>query len=468
MKIVRDRIPWQIIRKKHDDFLRKNPACEIVLSQMSDSRNRDISVRPFRNFLKILYLLLYGFIPKAVKRDDFHLGIFEVHLDRPNDWGLIWPLVLEMERRKVPYYFIVSEQCYEGHRKELLALTYGDVIRQECIKCKRMLEITGEDMLYIIHTYSRVKRIIKEFHLGTTGEYLDEMLTYMGYSNGLYKAYFSNARFSVSLGSRLFGFLYRRHGIRHFAVPHGDEWEDSVGYWTTLARGNVYALLTYGDYSANMYRKAFGSRCYPVGNVMLSGMRYSFRNNNKKIVFFSDSHAVTDSVVVDKEEIRLLNQTLDDLIRLQSILSGKYHISVKLHPNEKPDYICKYNKAFGSKIQVINGNVNSLEMLKESIIAISWGSTVNLEAVRMGVYSIQIVNIPRFGTQAYSHSMTTLDEVPDLLADRKRMEENFRYQQKIADEFIRNSLNVEKDSINLIFEKSGIRNRKDNRGGIEC
>ena len=455
---MRDRVPWQIIRKKYDDFLLKNPACEIVLSQMSDTRNMAINARPVRNILKILFLLLYGFIPKSVKKDDFHLGIFETYLDRPNDWGLIWPLVLEMERRKVPYYFIVSEQCYEGHRKELLALEYGDVISQKCVKHKRMLEITGKDIIYIIHSYPRVKRIIREFRLGTVSEYLDEMLTYMGYSNGLYKRYFSKAKFSVSLGSRLFGFLYQSHEIKHFAVPHGDEPEDSIGCWTTLARGNVYAVLTYGEYSANMYRKAFGSRCYPVGNVRLSGIRNSFRSNNKKIVFFSDSHAVTDCVTVNKEETCLLNQTLDDLIRLQYILSGKYNIYIKLHPNEKSDYICKYNAAFGREIEVIDGNINSLDLLKESIIAISWGSTVNLEAIRMGVYSIQVVNLPRFGTQVYSHRMKTLGEIPDLLADRELMEENFKHQQKKADEFVKTSLNVEKDSINFILKKSGIKN----------
>ncbi len=91
-----------------------------------------------------------------------------------------------------------------------------------------------------------------------------------------------------------------------------------------------------------------------------------------KISFFLGTHVFDNDV--GKRYIQAMEETMDILIQLHYSLKGAYNIKIKLHPNERKRAYAGYNDLFGSDIEFISKEMNSLDVLADCVMALSWGS----------------------------------------------------------------------------------------------
>ena len=447
-------IYWENVEKENRAFFEKNTVCELVLSNMCDNRNIGKNRNNLFYIMKFVVASLFAFFNKVRIEKNNKIAVFGTCLNRPNDWGLIWPLVLEMDKRNSPFFFQVSDTCYMNHKKEIQKLKNATILYQSEYS-RKLLTCSWKNITNTFKEQKKIKAILKKHGLGNIWEYRSIYIVNTAYANGVYKKMFSNCRFSISLGNRIFGFLYNIYGIKHFGVQHGDSRPELVGLWTPSVKPNIFAGLMYGEYYSDIYRRIFGMKCFSVGHPVLSKENCELNSASKQIVFFSESHAVVNDKQASQEELEKLNETLDEIIEFYNSLPEDYSFYIKLHPNESADYMKRYKNDFGGRIKILDGSIHSIDVLKSSLLAISWGSSVNLEAIKMGCLGIQLVkNMKYFRKQEFSYRVYSLKEVNELLNDKERINEIFEEKRKIADRYIKISDRVEADTIDLTFQYS--------------
>lgn len=459
------KIQWQKVFWQNKHIFDSEPLAEITLSNMSDNRNINLNHWQGYYFFKVFFYLIWGLINIVPEKAKDKKAVFQVWLDRSNDWGLIWPLVKQFDQHMIPFYFELTEECYINHYDEILSLNNASILFHKKEYLKKICTIRLDDLRKAIRGYVTVRKIIKDYQMGSMWEFLSIYIVHMAYANGIYRKFYSDCLFSVSLGDRVFGTLYHLYGIKHYGIQHGDTSEEGMGGWTTLGRANVFAAFTYGQHYADLYHSFYGTNCIAAGHPAFSRSNFEFDEKRRRIVFFSVSHVIVDgNQVLRENDLDKLNTTLDEIIEFSHSLSNDYEFYIKLHPNENPKYLIGYNEEFGSKIKIISGDISSSDVLKSTLIAVSWGSTVNLEAIKMGCLSLQLTKgISYFPPRKFTLKIEHFMEVLDLLSDPKRMKQEFLRQKTNVDLYFKVSDNPEKEVVSTILYNANINRIGENK-----
>lgn len=449
---------WDKILKENLEFFDKNPYAEIVLSEMSDRRNTGINVKTFKSIGKIIVYPILSIINHNKKDKEWkkEKGIIISYLDRENDWGLIWPVAQELENKKISYYFFVEMDIYKAHKEQLKGLSYATIYSTERLGDKKNVLLTRSDFADALKNAKVISDIISRYNLGSYLEYLSEFISYRALSNGLYKRYFQNCRFSYSLGNRIFGFLYQKYGIRHFAMQHGEHNEASLRVWSTLTRSNVYLAFTYGAYHEALFKKGYGTNAVAVGS-MLTRKKVE-RVNKNKIVYFTYSAGLTSNMLYDKEIKRSLDEFIALYIRNKH---NNYIFSLKMHPNDSEGYFKEYNSLFGNEIIIEPVGRSATDVLAETDICVSLGSTVSIQAIKMGVIAVQLMREwDIFPEQPYAYKVKSLDEIDRVILDAEFRTDIVRKQQAIIKEYDRNIEHPEEEVVRIIMNDINFNERR--------
>jgi hypothetical protein len=439
---------WDKILKENHKFFDKNPYAEIVLSEMSDRRNIGKSIKMFKSIGKIIAFPILSIInrSKKEKRWQKEKGIIISYLDRENDWGLIWPVAQELECKKVYFYFFVDKEVYKAHKTELRDLSYATVYSTEKLGDKRNVFLTISDLADAFRNAKTISNIISRYSLGSYLEYVSEFISYRAFSNGLYRRYFQNCRFSYSLGNRIFGFLHQKYGIQHFAMQHGEHNEASLRVWSAFTKSNVYLAFTYGSVHEALFKKGYGTNAIAVGS-MLTRKKVETEKKNK-IVYFTDSAWITSNKTYDRE----IKRSLDEFIELYNRNKDQYTFSLKLHPNDDEKYFKTYSSLFGNEITIESGGRSATDVLAETNICISLGSTVSIQAIKMGVIAVQLIRKwDIFPEQPYAYRVKGLDEVDKVIYNAELRADITRKQQEIIMGYDKNIEHPEEEVVRIIM-----------------
>lgn len=427
---------WQEVYWNNKSTLDKYPIGEIVLSGMLENRAKDVQRKNIYYIIKTFVYALLGILNKTRSLKRGRKAIFQIWLNRENDWGLIWPMICEYEQMGELYYIETTEDVFRKHKQELLELRNGKVLDIKKIYNKRIIKLELSDMVNLFAMLMDMRAIIHKYNLGSVWEFISTYITDVGYANGVYNKYYNESKYSISLGTRILGIMYQKYGIYHYAVLHGDEGSENIGYWVPFDRANVYKGLVYGDYYKRLYKKYYNTDCEVIGHPKLSNLNKRFNRESKKIIFFSDSHAIVDDGYVDKENINELNKSLKDISNFVEMVPSKYEFFIKLHPNESGKYIKNFSSSLNG-CNLIQGQVSSIDLLKNTLIAISWGSSVNMEAIKCGACAFQLtMDTKLFGKQKFSCQISSMEEVLDYLSDQDKLYELYEKESVIAQEYV--------------------------------
>ena len=448
---------WDKILKENLEFFNKNPYAEIVLSEMSDRRNTEINVKTFKSIGKIIAYPILSVINHNKKDKEWkkEKGIIISYLDRENDWGLIWPVAQELENKKIYYYFFVDKDVYKAHRAQLKSLSYAAVYSTERLGDKKNVLLTKSDFTDAFKNAKIISNIISRYSLGSYLEYVSEFISYKAISNGLYRRYFQNCRFSYSLGNRIFGFLYQKYGIRHFAMQHGEHNEASLRVWSALTKSNVYLAFTYGAVHEALFKKGYGTNAVAVGSMLTRKKVERIKKN--KIVYFAYSAGLTSNMLYDKE----IKRTLDEFIALYNRNKRNYIFSLKIHPNDSEGYFKEYNPLFGNEIIIEPVGRSATDVLAETDICISLGSTVSIQAIKMGVIAVQLMREwDIFPGQPYAHRVKSLNEIDRVILDAEFRDDIIRNQQEMIIEYDENIEHPEEEVVRIIMNDINFNERR--------
>lgn len=447
---------WDKILKENLEFFDKNPYAEIVLSEMSDRRNTGINVKTLKSIGKIIFYPILSVINHNKKNKEWkkEKGIIISYLDRENDWGLIWPVAQELENKKIYYYFFVDKDVYKAHRAQLKSLSYATVYSTERLGDKRNVLLTKADFTDAFKNAKAISDTISKYSLGSYLEYVSEFISYKAFSNGLYRRYFQNCRFSYSLGNRIFGFLYQKYGIRHFAMQHGEHNEASLRVWSALTKSNVYLAFTYGAVHEALFKKGYGTNAIAVGSMLTRKKVERVKRN--KIVYFAYSAGLI-SMLYDKE----IKRSLDEFIALYNRNKHNYIFSLKIHPNDGERYFKEYNPLFGNEIIIEPVGRPATDVLAETDICISLGSTVSIQAIKMGVIAVQLIRgWDIFPEQPYAYKVKSLDEIERVILDAELRDDIIRNQQEMIIEYDENIEHPEEEVVRIIMNDINFNERR--------
>lgn len=447
---------WDKILKENLDFFDENPYAEIVLSEMSDRRNTGINVKTLKSIGKIIVYPILSVINHNKKDKEWtkEEGIIISYLDRENDWGLIWPVAQELENKKIYYYFFVEKDVYKAHKAQLKGLSYATVYSTERLGDKRNILLTKSDFADVFKNAKVISDIISRYSLGNYLEYVSEFISYRALSNGFYRRYFQNCRFSYSLGNRIFGFLYQKYGIRHFAMQHGEHNEASLRVWSALTKSNVYLAFTYGAVHETLFKKGYGTNAVAVGS-MLTRKKVEIVKKNK-IVYFAYSARLI-SILYDKE----IKRSLDEFIALYNRNKHNYIFSLKIHPNDSEGYFKEYNPLFGNEIIIEPVGRSATDVLAETDICISLGSTVSIQAIKMGVIAVQLMREwDIFPEQPYAYKVKSLDEIDRVILNAEFRNDIIRNQQEKIMEYDKNIEHPEEEVVRIIMNDINCNERR--------
>ncbi len=448
-QIIKSRfICFDKIRQKYEKFFEKNAFIEIIFSEMCDEYNFKELESYYKQTIKTIGLVAIGLINRVKKIESPQVGVFEILLDRPNDWGLIWPLVVEFDQHGKPYYLKVSSDCYNGHKDEIERLENKKVLLSEDMSSWKNMSLSFGD---IIDTFWMVRKsvpLFRKYPVGTWCRYIFLHSMRISLARGMYNRYFNRCNFSVSLGSRIFGYLYQMYGIRHFGVQHGVTDPQKVGIWTTLTKANVYCAFTYGDYFSKVYQNAYGTNCHAIGNCLYGDIQ-EFNEEASNIVFFADFHALLKSG--NKREIEVLDSTLDMLVALKRALPETIHLKIKLHPNDNKNLDEKLQRICKENIEILDGKIRAEEVLKDTFIAVSWGNSVSLEAIHAGSIAIQIDKKQfLFARQEYAYQYQSIDDLISLVNNKRKLKELYHSQFRISSKYVKKGIPYSISAVNYI------------------
>ena len=454
---------WSIIKKENLSYFEKNPLSEIIISYLfKEKRNNKLNYtlrNNFRLFLLILYCLLNPFREKKfLKKID---GIVLAQHSRANNWGIIFPIVKYLDSKGVSILFVIDKACLK-YKKELNALK-----NTQWILSNKILTIKGGRLkvsyfFEVFKAYKRDKIILEKFHLKNKASYFFNYLAKLVRNNKINEVYSKSAKFSISLGDRNFGMLYQLFNVKHFVMQHGHKSEATLKECSRFTGANNFATLVFGDYYKTMFDKIF-----PNTNTLALGNPYYDKfvcnkpvKESKNIIFFSATHGFTNGkfkIHSHEDRKKIVDTTLNELLDLYKKVDKSYKIKVKLHPNEESSYYLSYNDLFGTEIEIIDGSVNSIDILLESAVAISWFSTTNLEAMVLDVLAVQLIKDPnKFAQQDFSFKVNNLDELLTVINCNEKLQELKRHQKKLLVNYLKNLGNSTEIIGNYIIEQINI------------
>lgn len=448
------RTGWDEILRENKDFFQKNPYAEIVLSEMSDRKYLRRNDKILKCLIKAVFIPLAGLFNSLIKKVENRKeeGILISYLDRDNDWGLVWPVALQLERKGMYYYFFVDEKIYWAHKKELGSLMYATVLQTDRLGGRRNAVLKLQDLRLVFCDARTINKIICKYNLGNYLEYISIFLSLLALSNGLRRKFFSRCSFSYSLGNRIFGFLYQKYGIKHFAMQHGEHNQGSLREWSALTKANVYLAFTYGSVHERLFHKGYGTEACAVGSMLMRNYPPKIHGKNR-IVYFTDMANIATNQYYD----RLIKESLDEFVELYKRNKGIAKFCIKIHPNDSEEYFRDYNKLFGTEINIETSKTSAIEVLRSTDICISLGSTVNLQAIRMGVLAVQLLrDWDIFLPQEYSYQVRSLKEIDLFIADIKLKEHVMEKQMQLIEEYDKSIKYPEKEIVRIIMEKAEI------------
>ncbi|GAH49395.1 unnamed protein product, partial [marine sediment metagenome] len=221
------------------------------------------------------------------------------------------------------------------------------------------------------------------------------------------------------LGERKFGLFGKRNNIRTYAIQHGHFTPKSISFWNAFTPGNSSEIIVFGEKYSEVVRQVYPrSKPVALGNPYYDNMSLKKKKTSKEkitITFFSSFHAFQGRRAIFSN-IELVNLYLDFLIQLYESCKDRIKLRIKLHPNESENYIINYGKMFAREIEIVK-NKDSFDVLKTTDIAMSWGSTVNLEAVLSGTLSVQLLlsKKSKFTEQDWSLKIYNYSQLKNLI-----------------------------------------------------
>lgn len=445
-------IGWDVILKENRGFFEKNPYVEIVLSDMNDIRNLGIRETRIKDYIKACGYLMYAFrnyiFKTGCRSDCGEKGVLISYLNRENDWGLVYPIAKELNENKIRFYFFVSREIYKCHSLELKKLSYATVLSTKRMGNRRDIKLHLKDLWGLARKRKTVRRMIRKYRLGSYSEFLSRYLSYCAYSNGLYSRYFRNCDFSYSLGNRIFGFLYHGYGIRHFAMQHGEHNQENLKSWSALTKSNIYLAFTYGESHEKLIHSTYKTNALAVGSLLTK--RSPGYAKKGRIVYFTDTAWIVSNPNYDAE----VKKSLDEFILLYKRYKSEYSFSLKIHPNDDERYFRSYNKLFGNEIRIEEAGRSANDVLEETFICISLGSTVNIQAIQLGVVAVQLkMDWDIFMDQPYSYRVNDLTQIDWILSNTKARKRLMDKQRSLIEEYDKNVKYPEKEVVRVILNE---------------
>lgn len=382
-----------------------------------------------KTFFKILYLRT-----KCSKSqtcfDREEKGLFRIYLDRQNDWGLIFPVVKEFDKCDIKYFLVLSEECYQNHQPELSQLHNARIQLDKQYLPRKDWMLTIDDFKQAFAFSKAMKKICTvSFSFADSLAFISLVLVNIAIARGEYVLYYSSCKFALSLGNWEYGYLKQLYHIKAYGMQHGHYTYKDVSYQPIFHPDNVSCFFTFGDFYSKLFNDYYHVQCKAVGNDIFSPIRKPFNRESKKFIFFS-SYWYDES-----ERYKRIKDTIKDLLELKDRFPY-LDIYVKLHPNENGQVYEEDPSFRGSGIKLVNGTIDSKNLLEDVYMAVSWQSTVNLEAIKMGGIAIQLKNhIPTKNIQSFSFQCDSLDQIYELIADKEKALRLHESQIREADEF---------------------------------
>jgi hypothetical protein len=333
------------------------------------------------------------------------LMVFSINLPKANDFGIFYPVMTELNKRGINSTVLVTKKCYDATKAKLAKLQLLDIrIKENIFGSHCSLQRVMQLFLQACNSYqflsrnvsdSRIKRYIRRhrshfvkacFCQNINVEFLKVALADR------------DIRIIVSLGELLLGLLGQNKKSQVLALQHGSINPESIAYWNVFTTSNATEIGVFGRESARIVNSVY-PKAKPVvlGNPFYDDKAKHCKERDPKtrlrITFFSSFHEFVgkDTIIDDKE---FVDFTLETLLKIYSEFKEAIDLCIKTHPNEDPDYIRRHSPLFRKQIRVLS-NIDSFQMLEESDVSISWGtSTTSLESIISGVPFIQLLSYP--------------------------------------------------------------------------
>jgi len=416
---------WLIIKNKNKTYFKNNPISEIIIADIFEQKSLNRSESSIKYFIKLTVLVLFSFFnnlfKKKANKNNFD-GIITSHLDKANDWGIMYPIVKKIDSTNYNILFVISDKCFNNHVQELSSLKNTQIFLTS-----NLYSFYKNGFLNFSSFYKILKKFKCDIKVLKTNkysysEYLYKYISFFIKSNYIFNTYGQNAKFSITLGERLFGILYQLYDIKHFVIQHGHMTKKSITTWPNYTSANNYDSLLFGESYKSKFSKVYNDTNFSsLGNPYYDNLTIK-KNNKKNIVFFSATNWFVGKNTRYKNKEYIVNSTLDELIRLYKKIGNEYNIKIKLHPKESSIYYRSYSTIFGNEIEIIDNQINSFDVLKDTVIAISWSSTVLLEAVIANSLSVQLNKENFFEKQEYCLIIQSLDELSQIINSKEKID----------------------------------------------
>ena len=434
---------WSELQSNYKELFEKYPISEMIFAYAYMYPKTESSLW---YILRILACWIRGKRNRISNNDFCAEVVVEINNTRTNGWGLLWPFAEELEKREIPYYVFLSNQDFSKYEPELSELRYGKVVRYSERYSKHKVKNKFGDLFKIFLEWKKIKKAAKETRILNFWFYMHFYYTQLSIANGLYAEYLHHCRHIFSCGSYLYGMLYHKMGIRHYMYQHGCYADSTVKRIPVSLPGSETLMLCWGERDKRIIERLQGAKCLVIGNTYYAAHPVIPNENSKNIIFFSSSHDLGE------ERMPMVYKTMDMLLELSNKLQGKYQIKVKLHPNEKEEIYVNYNSAFGSVIEIVPGNVHSLEVLKDCMAALSWGETCGLEAAMSGIFSGQIMVLEDRNLYEFSYPIYNAEELCSLL-ETGRLIEITKQEQKITESYVESHSDVASYAFSKLLDK---------------
>jgi len=400
---------WLQIINSLDDILSKRPDIELAMAEVFEQDYLNRLSGKLRTFLGLVRKLLVMVFRQYCGRNEKlslpeSTGLFSINVPRTNDFGIIFSIIKEMDKKSLSTTIFITPKCYKEKKGELKSLGKATIIVKSKLRgaaCS-LRQILG---IYInafksldLVANNTTNDMVEGFIRGHKLQFIKAFIEQRGDAEFLERIFtHTTVNYIVSLGERKFGLFGKRNNIRTYAIQHGHFTPKSISFWNAFTPGNSSEIIVFGEKYSEVVRQVYPrSKPVALGNPYYDNMLLKKKKTSKEkitITFFSSFHAFQGRRAIFSN-IELVNLYLDFLIQLYESCKDRIKLRIKLHPNESEDYIINYGKMFGREIEIVK-NKDSFDVLKTTDMAMScgspWGSTVDVEAVLSGTLSVQLL-----------------------------------------------------------------------------
>lgn len=319
---------------------------------------------------KILYniFLRIFFFKKNIDKEEYEISFFSF-MERDADFGIIFPIVKEFDKRNRKVIFFISEECYTYKKEKLkllsntkiIIMNKKNLIQNLSIKeCMFILRKSYQDMKKLSELDKNIKenKVIFLYHRIVTD-----------LSSRDYRVRFPHIESYFSLGSPLVGLIDKRK--KHYGIQHGNFYEEIQKYYPWFCWFNIDKGYVFGEENLKLKKLYKRIELVSSGNPFYDNLKEVDRRKNSSkinIYFFS--------ALQGREEMKeQLFKFLEDIL---NILSNEIKLVIKLHPNEGEKIFNEYKNYFKDKIDIIRDKKIG-DLLEDIDIALSIDSTSNFE-----------------------------------------------------------------------------------------